>query len=282
MQSPPTVSVVIPVLDDAEQLAACLASLAAQTRQPDEVVVVDNGSTDGSAEVALAAGATVLHEPRRGIGAAAGHGYDAARGAVIARVDSDSELPPDWLARATRWFDDPLVTAVTGPGRFRGLGPIAGLFWDVAYMRAYFFLMTGALARPPLFGSNMLMRRSAWLAVRHRVHRDDAMVHDDVDLSIQFDPTWRTVLDTGLVASVSGAPVRDASGLVVRTEKALRTMWRSGMRAFSPARIMRRVLIGTRPVPVVRRVEHADRTVRADRTDRADPTDRPAPAPVPH
>jgi len=269
MQSPPTVSVVIPVLDDAEQLAACLASLAAQTRQPDEVIVVDNGSSDGSAEVAMAAGATVLHEPRRGIGAASGLGYDRATSTVIARVDSDTELPPDWLARASSWFEDPLVTAVTGPGRFRGLGPVAGLFWDVAYMRAYFFLMTGALARPPLFGSNMLMRRSAWLAIRHRVHREDAMVHDDVDLSIQFDPTWRTVFDTRLVASVPATPVQDPWGLVVRTRKAGRTMWRSGMRAFSPGRIMRRALVGTRPVPAVRRS-----AARA-------PSDRPEPTTVP-
>lgn len=250
MHPPLTVTVVIPVLDDAPQLAVCLASLAAQTRRPDHVVVVDNGSSDDSAAVARAAGATVLHEPRRGIGSATSLGYDAARDDVIARVDSDSVLPPGWLARGTSWFADPLVTAVTGPGHFRGLGPVATRVWDVVYMRAYFTLMAGALGRPPLFGSNMFMRRSAWQAIGHRVHRDDAMVHDDVDLSIQFDPTWRTVLDPGLVASVSGTPVQDPWGLVVRTRKAGRTLWVSGMRAFSPARIMRRVLVGTRPVPV--------------------------------
>lgn len=258
MHSPLTVTVVIPVLDDADQLATCLASLAAQTRRPDEVVVVDNGSSDASAAVARAAGATVLHEPLRGIGAATSRGYDAARGDVIARVDSDSVLPADWVARGTDWFADPLVTAVTGPGHFRGLGPRAGRFWDVAYMRAYFTLMTGALGRPPLFGSNMFMRRTAWLAIRHRVHRRDPMVHDDVDLSIQFDPTWRTVLDTGLVASVSGTPVQDPWGLVIRTRKAARTFWTSGLRAFSPARIMRRALVGTRPVPVARRAASED------------------------
>lgn len=248
-----SVSVVVPVLDDADQLAECLASLAAQTVLPTEVIVVDNGSSDGSAVIAAAAGAIVLHEPVRGIGAAASHGYDAATSTLIARVDSDSVLPPDWVERAARRFDDPLVTAVTGPGRFRGLGPVAAVFWDVAYMRAYFLLMTGALARPPLFGSNMVMRRTAWLAVRHRVHRFDPQIHDDVDLSIQFDPAWRTVFDPSLVASVSGTPVRDAVGLVVRTRKAGRTMWTSGMRAFAPGRIMRRVLAGTRAVPVVRR-----------------------------
>jgi glycosyltransferase involved in cell wall biosynthesis len=251
-----SVTVVIPVLDDADQLRACLASLAAQTVPPTEVIVVDNGSSDDSAEVARAAGAVVLHEPVRGIASAASRGYDAASSEVIARVDSDSVLPHDWIARGTAWFADPLVTAVTGPGRFRDLGPVARTVWQVAYMGAYFTLMTAALGRPPLFGSNMLMRRSAWLAIRHRVHVDP-MVHDDIDLSIQFDPTWRTVLDLGLVASVSSSPVQDPWGLVVRTRKAARTMRVSGMRAFTPARIMRRVLVGTRPVRVVRQADRA-------------------------
>ena len=251
-----SVTVVVPVLDDADQLRACLASLAAQTVPPTEVIVVDNGSSDDSAEVARAAGAVVLHEPVRGIASAASRGYDAASSEVIARVDSDSVLPHDWIARGTAWFADPLVTAVTGPGRFRDLGPVARTVWQVAYMGAYFTLMTAALGRPPLFGSNMLMRRSAWLAIRHRVHHDP-MVHDDIDLSIQFDPTWRTVLDLGLVASVSSSPVQDPWGLVVRTRKAARTMRVSGMRAFTPARIMRRVLVGTRPVRVVRQADRA-------------------------
>lgn len=261
----PSVSVVIPVLDDAAQLAVCLASLAAQTLPPTEVVVVDNGSTDDSAAVARAAGARVVTEPLRGIGSAASRGYDAASGALVARVDSDSVLPPTWLARAVARFDDPLVTAVTGPGRFRGLGAVAEVFWDVVYMRAYFALMTGMLARPPLFGSNMVMRRAAWLAVRHRVHRDDPDVHDDVDLSIQFDPTWRTVFDPTLVVSVSGDPVRDVRGLARRTRMAARTMWVSGMRAFTPGRIVRRVQDGTRPVPL-------GRVVRVDPALGAPPT----------
>ena len=56
----PSVSVVIPVLDDRSELARCLAALRRQTRHPDEIIVVDNGSTDGSDSAARAAGATLV------------------------------------------------------------------------------------------------------------------------------------------------------------------------------------------------------------------------------
>ncbi|MGE3194498.1 MAG: glycosyltransferase family 2 protein, partial [Microbacteriaceae bacterium] len=71
-------SVVIPVRNDAAMLATALESLGAQHRPPDEIVVVDNGSSDQSAEVALAAGARVVPQPVRGIPSAASTGYDAA------------------------------------------------------------------------------------------------------------------------------------------------------------------------------------------------------------
>ena len=58
------VSVVIPVRDDARHLEVCLRSLARQTVLPDEVVVVDNGSSDDSVAVALAGGARVCSTGR--------------------------------------------------------------------------------------------------------------------------------------------------------------------------------------------------------------------------
>lgn len=260
MRRPDTVTVVVPVLDDADQLRRCLAALARQTRLPDEVVVVDNGSSDDSAAVASQAGARVLHEPVRAIAAAASRGYDAATGTLIARLDSDSCPGPDWLERALRHFDDDRVVAVTGPGEFRGLGRLERAFWHVAYMRAYFALMTAALWRPPLFGSNVVIRRRAWEAVRSRVHRYDADVHDDVDLSVQLDPAWPVVLDRSLVMSVSGEPVRDLPGLVVRTRKALRTLALGGFRVLPVVRAVRRCWATPRAVPgaVVERVPGPD------------------------
>jgi glycosyltransferase involved in cell wall biosynthesis len=82
------VDVVLPTLDEAAALPGVLAGLPAGYR----ALVVDNGSTDGSAEIAAALGATVVHEPRRGFGSACGAGLAAAAAPVVAFCDADGSL----------------------------------------------------------------------------------------------------------------------------------------------------------------------------------------------
>ena len=88
----PTVSVVIPCLDEEENIAACVEAALATLRASGidgEVVVADNASEDRSAQLAEAAGARVVHEPRRGYGSAYLAGFAAARGRYIVMADAD-------------------------------------------------------------------------------------------------------------------------------------------------------------------------------------------------
>ena len=86
------VSVVIPCLDEAETIAECVTSARAvldEAGLAGEVIVVDNGSTDGSGDLARAAGALVVEEPRRGYGSAYLAGLAVAQGDYIVMIDAD-------------------------------------------------------------------------------------------------------------------------------------------------------------------------------------------------
>ena len=114
MSGAPSVSVVIPVLDGEAMVERCVASCRSQTRRADEVIVVDNGSTDRTASRAAAAGATVLSEPRRGSFRARNRGWRAASSELIAFTDVDCVPEQTWLARLTEPFGDPSVAGVGG------------------------------------------------------------------------------------------------------------------------------------------------------------------------
>ncbi len=89
---PVRVSVVIPCLNEAENIVQCVQGarkVLDENGITGEVIVADNGSDDGSAALAEAAGATVVHEPRRGYGRAYLAGFAAARGDYIIMVDAD-------------------------------------------------------------------------------------------------------------------------------------------------------------------------------------------------
>lgn len=84
---------ILPALDEAEAIPGVLAAMPAGFA----ALVVDNGSTDGTADVARSLGARVVHEPRRGFGAACFAGLMAARSEVICFMDCDGSLDPQQL-----------------------------------------------------------------------------------------------------------------------------------------------------------------------------------------
>jgi len=96
----PRVSIVIPTYNRERLIGATLDSVMAQTFQDFEVVVVDDGSTDGTAELVRAYGARVryLYQPNQGQGAARNTGLRAARGELVAFLDSDDLWEPNKLA----------------------------------------------------------------------------------------------------------------------------------------------------------------------------------------
>ena len=194
------------------------------------MIVVDNGSTDATADVARAAGARVVDEPVRGIWPATAAGFDAASGDVLARLDADSVPDPGWLAEIERRMSRPdLPTVVTGTGTFYGGNPATRWIARHVYIGGYFTWIGMLLGHPPIFGSNYAIRRDAWQQLRSIVHRDRADVHDDLDLAWWMQPGMTVVRDRSLVVGVSARPFDSVGELARRVRMAFHTMaveWR--------------------------------------------------------
>lgn len=105
----PTFTVVIPLYNKEHEIEATLRSVLSQTRRPEEIVVVDDGSTDRSAEVVDRLGSPLvrlIRQPNAGVSAARNRGIAEAHGSHIALLDGDDCWEPGYLAAMERLIDD--------------------------------------------------------------------------------------------------------------------------------------------------------------------------------
>ena len=107
MTTPDLISCIVPVFNGERYLAEALDSILAQTWRPLEVIVVDDGSTDGTAHIAAGYGAeaSYLHQANAGPAAARNRGLDAAAGEFIAFLDADDLWHKEKLARQMARFE---------------------------------------------------------------------------------------------------------------------------------------------------------------------------------
>lgn len=198
-----TLSIVIPVYNEEDQIAACLEAILAQSEPPEEIIVVDNNSRDATDEIVRRyPSVRLLQEPRQGIVYARNTGFNAARSDLIGRIDADSHLADDWVKQAKELCREAgSDTAWTGPCDFRKL--YGRKLWLGAHKLVYFWSSRLFLGHRTLFGSNMVIHRSMWNRVRDDVClRTD--IHEDMDLSRHIRNQGGTIKFTDtLRASIS-------------------------------------------------------------------------------
>jgi glycosyltransferase involved in cell wall biosynthesis len=219
MSSPdaPTVSIVIPAYNEASTIRACVVAAVEQTVPADEIIVVDNRSTDATlrilndlkTEFPEAPLVVFSQNDEQGLVPTRNFGLDRAMGEVLGRIDADTVLEPTWAEEVRRLFSDPSVGAATGPMIYYDM-PLRrfGARADDTLRRAVL-----KLARDYhfLFGSNMAVRASAWRDIRGVVCRDgEDEFHEDIDLSIHlFERGHRVIYGTNMVAGMSARRIDD-------------------------------------------------------------------------
>ncbi|MFJ2668788.1 glycosyltransferase family 2 protein [Nocardia fluminea] len=184
-----SLSVVIPAYNEEQIIGECLRRLTEQRGYITEILVVDNNSTDGTRAIVAACALdwpaiTLIEETEQGLVYARNRGLDAASGELIARIDADTLVPPDWAERIVEFFTadhEGYWAAACGRGQAYDLpyGDTVG-----ALRQRWRTRKNNRIKQVPvLYGSNMILRRPVWAAIRDRVamRRD---IFEDVDTGL--------------------------------------------------------------------------------------------------
>lgn len=204
-----TLTIVIPVFNEQDHIAGCLAAIAAQSIRPDEVIVVDNNSTDKTVQIAKQFSfVRLLSEDKQGVLFAKRLGFNDAKGQIIGRIDADTILPPRWVEKVKHFMADNNFAALTGPVNYYDM-PLPETNYHLDHwMRASIY--NWSPKSPFLFGSNMAIRRSVWQELNQDLCHDNYM-HEDLDLAIHLYKAGKKILYSNkLLAGASGRRYNDS------------------------------------------------------------------------
>lgn len=202
----PFISVVIPAFNEEKFIAVSLQSLILQHYQNFELIVVDNNSSDRTAEIAGNFGAKIVFERRQGVGFARQRGFHEAKGKIIATTDADSFLPSNWLSRIAKEFQsDRKLVAFGGLYNFYSgtiMARTAILFFSYP---AWIFdrIFSGGWSLP---GANLAVRKESFLKIGG--FRTELNLGEDADISQRLRKMGRVRLDRDFKILVSGRRFR--------------------------------------------------------------------------
>jgi glycosyltransferase involved in cell wall biosynthesis len=230
------VTVYIPAYNAAEFLARSIESLLTQTCPADQIIVVDDGSRDATAEIARHYSQVILvrHDPNRGLGAARNTAMRAARNEFVASIDADCVAERGWLAALVAAMADPKVAGVGGK-LAEGVQTTLADRWRGAHMPQEW---GDSVTRNPrfLFGCNNLFRKSLVLEAGGYDERMRTN-GEDTDISARLRARgWDLLYDPAArVTHLRHDSIRSILGTYWR-------WWRFGVKAYSNGVRLRSVL----------------------------------------
>lgn len=207
----PFISVVIPAFNEEGFIGKTLKSLIKQNYPGSfEMIVVDNGSSDKTAEIARKHGAKVIAEPRKGVQFARQTGFEASSGEFIASTDADNILPKNWLRRlACQLIRDNQLVAVGGWFKLKK-GPITPRFILNYFSTPTLFLYTFLTGKKVLLGQNFMVRRQVFFQVGGFANLSS--MNEDLELAQKLSNVGRVLLKFDKKSAVITSPRRWSQG----------------------------------------------------------------------
>lgn len=157
-------SFIIPALNEEDYIEDCISSIKRQTVKPYEIIVVDNDSTDKTAEIAKRLGCRVVKEKRKGISNARNKGAKVAKGDILCFIDADGVLTKDWVKEAKKVFLDKEVQAADGLIIYTHKDWLKRILYNIHVVFAYtgIFLSELFLSRHWFIGNNTAIRNDVF------------------------------------------------------------------------------------------------------------------------
>lgn len=228
MNTSPLISVVIPAYNEEKYLPACLNAFKNQTFKDFELIVVDNNSTDKTAQIAKSFGARVVKEEKQGMTPARERGFKEAEAEIIARTDADTIVSPNWLEIIYKTFqENPTVVGITGTYISPSIKISNTPFHIWSMILVYFFgkFMTGHIY---LIGPNTALKKSVYKRIKVRL--DEKRITEDLDLSCHLAKVDKLKYVPELTVTFSLRRFRTLSGiyhyLINYPINYFKTLWR--------------------------------------------------------
>ena len=226
------ISVLIPAFNCAGSLPDCIESIRGQNLPPFEIIVVDDGSTDNTAEIAAKfEGVQLLHRPEQGgAGAARASGARMARGEILAFIDSDCIAPPDWLEKfASKFNDNPKLGAVGGMYRHCNAKSLISVFekFEEEFLHHN---MASTPHKSTLTGGNLAVRRLVWNEARsgrELIYFKKVASSEDTVVANEIRAVSATYFTTDIF--VSHRPKDEIAGFIKRNIRRAKTRMLSNL-----------------------------------------------------
>lgn len=186
-----SIAIIVLVYNEEDNILSCLHSIVNQTIPFDQLIIINNNSTDNSDAIIKDfikryQDKNIIYgnEGEQGIIPARNHGFRLANTDIIAKVDADTTLGRTWISEILEAFEDDKVVGVSTMPKFYDMElPVLREIYRLSQLVYTYisFLVFGSFV---LYGTSMAIRASYWPIILPKLQKDELACHEDIDISI--------------------------------------------------------------------------------------------------